>query len=313
MSQLPLAVCAIFQNEAPFLREWIEFHRLVGVGHFVLYDNLSEDDSVAVLQPYCDEGLVTLVPWPVSFEEFAQTRAYNDCLHRFGTGFRWLAMLDIDEFLFSPEEKHLPTVLDDYTEFPGVLVNWQVYGSSGHIQSPGGLVIENFVNRAPTAWIRNKKSKTIIDPSRTKSVLNAHYAEYIDGALAVNENREPAKVILRNRACGQRWPLFFQRVQNRLYRELIRFFPRIPVDPYRWSLTTLRDVSVSRLRINHYVIKSREQYVEKKKRRRILGEYWSGLMVQDESRFKYHDRNDVHDDILIDYVAPLRRTLDQER
>ena len=26
-----LAVCAIYRNEGPYLREWIEFHRLVGV------------------------------------------------------------------------------------------------------------------------------------------------------------------------------------------------------------------------------------------------------------------------------------------
>lgn len=29
-----LAVCAIFRDEAPYLAEWIEFHRLVGVEHF---------------------------------------------------------------------------------------------------------------------------------------------------------------------------------------------------------------------------------------------------------------------------------------
>ena len=34
-----LAICAIYRDEAPYLREWIEFHRLVGVEHFFLYDN----------------------------------------------------------------------------------------------------------------------------------------------------------------------------------------------------------------------------------------------------------------------------------
>ena len=33
-----LSICAIYRDEAPYLVEWIEFHRLVGVEHFYLYD-----------------------------------------------------------------------------------------------------------------------------------------------------------------------------------------------------------------------------------------------------------------------------------
>ena len=36
-----VAVCAIFKNEAPYLKEWIEFNHLVGVEHFYLYNNNS--------------------------------------------------------------------------------------------------------------------------------------------------------------------------------------------------------------------------------------------------------------------------------
>lgn len=31
-----LSVCAIFKNEGPILKEWIEYHLLVGVDHFFL-------------------------------------------------------------------------------------------------------------------------------------------------------------------------------------------------------------------------------------------------------------------------------------
>ena len=36
MHRFELAIAAIFRNEAPYLREWIEFHRLVGVEHPVV-------------------------------------------------------------------------------------------------------------------------------------------------------------------------------------------------------------------------------------------------------------------------------------
>src|SRR4051812_43400023 len=60
-----LVACAIFQNETFFLREWIEYHRIVGVEHFYLYNNLSTDNYLEILQPYIAEGIVELFDWPV--------------------------------------------------------------------------------------------------------------------------------------------------------------------------------------------------------------------------------------------------------
>lgn len=33
-----LAIATIFKNNAPFLKEWIEYHRMQGVKHFYLYN-----------------------------------------------------------------------------------------------------------------------------------------------------------------------------------------------------------------------------------------------------------------------------------
>ena len=51
-----LAACTIYRDDADYLGEWIEFHRLVGVERFVLYDNGSTDDHLDVLAPYLEEG-----------------------------------------------------------------------------------------------------------------------------------------------------------------------------------------------------------------------------------------------------------------
>ena len=39
-----VSICAIFKNEALYLKEWIEFHRIVGIEHFYMYNNNSEDN-----------------------------------------------------------------------------------------------------------------------------------------------------------------------------------------------------------------------------------------------------------------------------
>jgi len=132
MPESYLAACAIFRNEAPYLAEWIDFHRLVGVERFFLYDNGSDDGSLAVLAPYIAAGCVSVQPWPMPFRLPAARLAYADCLTRARGHARWLTCIDLDEFLFAPQEPTLIPVLRRFEHCPGVVVRWQVYGSSGH-------------------------------------------------------------------------------------------------------------------------------------------------------------------------------------
>jgi len=55
-----LAICVRLKNEALYLREWIEFHRIAGVGHFHIFDDGSTDGTIEVLRPYVEHGIVTL-------------------------------------------------------------------------------------------------------------------------------------------------------------------------------------------------------------------------------------------------------------
>ena len=72
----PLVVCAIFKQEAHYLKEWIEFHRIQGFSKFFLYNNNSNDNYLEVLQPYIDKGIVDLTEWPM--QSPSQLQAYSD-------------------------------------------------------------------------------------------------------------------------------------------------------------------------------------------------------------------------------------------
>lgn len=55
---MSLGVCAIFKQETRRLREWLEYHMLVGVERFWLYDNDSQPSGAdEVLEPYVGRGL----------------------------------------------------------------------------------------------------------------------------------------------------------------------------------------------------------------------------------------------------------------
>jgi hypothetical protein len=181
-----LSVVAIYRDEAPYLREWIEFHRMVGVERFFLYNNFSLDDHREVLAPYIDEGVVELHDWPV-FP--GQIPAYDDAARRYRDQSRWIAFIDLDEFLFSPTLKPLPEILRDFEQYPGVLANWALFGSSGHRTQPPGLVIENYLWRM-TPEDGPQQSKTILDPTRAKHCGGAHFFFYEEGS-AVDELHRP--------------------------------------------------------------------------------------------------------------------------
>jgi hypothetical protein len=283
-----LSICAIFKDEAPYLPEWIEFHRLVGVEHFFLYDNLSADGGREVLEPWVRAGVVTISDCSIPLGQGGQGWAYADALERARGRTRWLAFIDLDEFLFSPAPTPLPEVLREYEEHPGVIVNWQVYGSSGLTTRTGGLVIESFLKRARTQWVRNRRVKSIVDPTQAVRPIGPHFFEYADGALAVREDHKPVRVI----EC-RAW-------KRRMRRGLVRL-PLIETDPYAVRQSSVKRVSVARLRLNHYAVRSRQEFEQKTARHgssRLAPRY-----------FAYHDRNEVHDPALVRYAGQVRAQL----
>ena len=283
-----LSICAIFKDEARYLREWIEFHRLVGVERFFLYDDHSSDGGREAVTPWVSEGLVSVSDCPIPLREGGQGWAYADALRRARRLTRWLAFIDVDEFLFSPGGTPLPEVLRDYEQHPGVVVNWQVYGSSGLTVKPDGLVIESFVKRARMQWVRNRRIKSIVDPTRAVRPIGPHFFEYADGALAVTEGHEPVRVI-----SVDPWTRRMRRGLSRL--------PLIETDPYAIRRSSVKQVSVGRLRLNHYAVRSRQEFEQKTARHgssRLAPRY-----------FAYHDRNEVHDAALVPYAGKVRDQL----
>jgi hypothetical protein len=180
-----LGVCAIYRDEGPYLREWIEFHRLVGVERFFLYDNGSSDDHLEILAPYRENGTVVLHEWPGPRR---QLPAYEHCLNEHESESRWIAFIDLDEFLFAPGGQPLPEVLADYQGYPAVGVNWAIFGPSGHVSKPAGLVVESYVQRLNIP--DNRTIRSVVDPTQALRSLSAHQFSY-KSHYAVDENKYP--------------------------------------------------------------------------------------------------------------------------
>ena len=118
-----LAVCAIAKNEGAYFKEWIEWHLKLGVDKFYIYDNESTDNTKQVLQPYIESGIVEYQYFPGRRRQLA---AYDDCFerHRFET--RWIAVIDIDEFIVPKTDDSIPQFLHHVEGCAAVEINWLV-------------------------------------------------------------------------------------------------------------------------------------------------------------------------------------------
>lgn len=272
-----LSIATMFRDEAACLREWLLFHLINGVDHFRLYDNGSSDDFLSQIDDLVVAGIVDLVRWENSSDQ-SQQIMYHHAIESLKSRSRWIAFIDVDEFLFSPVVPKLSQLLGDFEQFPGVVVNWQIYGSSG-LERRDGLVLESFTRRAPRDYFRNYRVKSIVNPLQVESALGAHFFSYAARQMAVDEHREPIDVVYREDLSDA--------IQGR--------------DPLAIRFSTRPTVTVDRFRINHYAVKSRNEYMTKLKR-------FSGRSYAYDRFREYweiHDCNEVVDQILLPYATRL--------
>jgi Glycosyltransferase family 92 len=285
--QYYLVVASMFKDEGPYLAEWVSHHLAQGADHIVLYDNGSSDNGASEVKRWIDSGHVTLINWPEPKSEGSQYRAVHHSLELMRERARWITFLDTDEFLFSPGGASLPTVLRAFEDEVGIDVHWICYGSSGHLKKPVGSVRESYLYRAPIQFMRNRQFKTIVDP---REAINRkprqHDWQFRNGRRSVNEARMP---LAYRGSLRDRWEQHLHRRLPSLHRWLAERFPL----HFSYYFVIMRPVSADILRINHYVVRSRQEFAEKQSRH---GAHRADKYS--ESFFNYHDRNEVLDPIL---------------
>jgi hypothetical protein len=142
-----VCLCGIFKNEAKFLDEWIQFHVVVGIDHFYLYNNNSNDNYAKILKPYIEKGIVDLIDWPFNH---SQMDAYEDCYNKHRQDTNWLTFIDVDEFICPISTNNIKSWLASYKNYPGVAVHWKQFGSNGKLEhNDNELVIEQYTQCWP--------------------------------------------------------------------------------------------------------------------------------------------------------------------
>ena len=172
-----VSLCCVFQNEAEWLREWIEYHKLIGITHFYLYNNESKDKYLEVLSPYLLSGEVEIFEFPKTpLQVGDQQKIYNHALTLSKGHSKWLTAIDTDEFIVPWETKDLVAFLDSFpADIGSIEINWQTFGTS-HVKKLHSreLLTEKLILRAPIDASINTWFKSIVKTDAANTWLNAH-------------------------------------------------------------------------------------------------------------------------------------------
>lgn len=268
-----IVICGIFKNEAAYLKEWLEYHKMIGIEHFYLYNNNSNDNFTAILQPYLDRGLVTLIEWPY---DHAQIEAYKHFYETFRNDTQWVSFLDIDEF-FCPRYK---TTLIDWIKtkekYPVIQVNWRMFGTSGLItHNPDKLITEQFT----VSW---------------------DYLYHV-GKCIVNTDYDIAKYDgIMHHLTRIKFPLL-----GRMLRVTVT-----PANQYGWFIfdpfhfTWLCNHKKYTIQINHYWSKAWEDY---EKKRQMTDVFFKDNPKKNISYFLWHEnQNRTTDHLIFRFLAQLK-------
>lgn len=187
------ALCLLIKDENEYIKEWLDSWDALGIDHFYIYDNASKvpiKDTIAAIADgkYLDK--CTIVDWSTGFTHM-QYDCYEHCLTNYGAECYWIGFVDTDEILefTTPELKNINDFLSQYERYFGLWIPWECYNANGLVNKPTGSQRENY-----TKVILNPLGlygKVFIQPYRCRKMY-VHLGVGLDEFdIVVNQNFTP--------------------------------------------------------------------------------------------------------------------------
>ena len=239
-------IVGCMKNEAPYIVEWVAYHRAIGFDNFLIYTNGCTDGTDDILKRLDKMGIVHHRDndhWTgQSPQQFALDSALEEPVIR---NAEWIAHIDVDEFI---NVRCGNGTLDDFfaaaPDATNVAMTWRLFGHGGVTDLADRPVIEQFTACAPkycpkphTAW----GFKTMFRNIGAYSKLSCHRPNKLEDGMAkkvqwVNGNGTVTT------------------------REMLK---------NGWR-SSKKSIGYDLLQLNHYALRSADSYLIKRQRGRAL-------------------------------------------
>ncbi|SFG30528.1 glycosyltransferase family 2 protein [Sulfitobacter dubius] len=239
-------IVGCMKNEAPYILEWVAYHRTVGFDNFLIYTNDCTDGTDAVLGRLQEMGILqhrNNNDWKGnSPQQHALNQALKEPLIRDAD---WIAHIDVDEFVnIRTGNGRLENFFAAAPDATNVAMTWRLFGHNGVPALSEAPVIGQFDHCAPsfcpkphTAW----GFKTMFRNIGAYEKLSCHRPNKLDDA----------------RAERVKWV-------NGAGRDMTRDALR---NGWRSSKS---NIGYDLLQLNHYALRSADSFLVKRQRGRAL-------------------------------------------
>ena len=154
-----------------------------------------------------------------------------------------------------------------------VAINWAIYGTSGETEMRDGLVIERFKRRAAQDFNVNRHMKSFVRVDRCSGPAGTPHGVLLRRGHYINTRGEPAE-----------W------------------------DDAHVPVAITRNVVWDRLRVDHFVLKSRAEFERKRARGSAMARQ-TEVQRRNDAYFTLHDRNEIEDPMPASLVARTKAEL----
>lgn len=248
------------KNEAPFILEWLAFHRAIGFEQIFICSNDSDDGTTELLDALAQAGEITHFKNSVQPGERPQRLAAN----RFrlaGLPMKgdWSIWLDADEFLNihvgDGRVEDLVKVVGDRT---GILIPWRLFGDAGSVGIPDRMISDVFVRAASPDRADLVEVKTFF---RMDDCIAGFGKKTLHRPLLLGQQKD----VLSRFISGTGHPLD---AEDKIHQRWAR-----GGDTGRTNLSPAKEISWEIAQINHYSVRNESMMKLKAMRGRGYGPY----------------------------------------
>lgn len=144
-------ILGCMKNEAPYIIEWVAYHRAIGVDNFLIYTNGCEDGTSEILDRLQHMGVLQHRlndDWQGnSPQQWALDRALEEPVVQTAD---WLIHIDVDEFInIRCGNGTLPDLFAEVPDATNIAMTWRLFGHNGITELRDQFVIDQFDACAP--------------------------------------------------------------------------------------------------------------------------------------------------------------------
>ncbi len=242
-------IVGCMKNEAPYILEWVAYHRAMGVDNFLIYTNDCSDGTSEILDRLQELGVLqhrNNDKWKGNSppQQYALNQSLKEDVIKHA---EWVIHIDVDEFInVRCGNGTLSDFFERVPDATNVAMTWRLFGHNGVTEFRDALVIEQFDQAAPkycpkpphTVWggfktmMKNIGAYEKISCHRPNKLRNSHKNK----VKWVNGSGQPMTEGYKDKG---------------------------------WR-SDMRTVGYDLLQLNHYALRSAESFLIKRQRGRAL-------------------------------------------